>query len=77
MPNRRLLWGVALLGAALPPIAARANRPRATRDQVAPAERHIQPDRLRQTLEKLSEFGRNADGGVTRLGFSDADMAAR
>ena len=77
MPNRRLLWGVALLGAALPPIAARANRPRATRDQVTPAERHIQPDRLRGTLEKLSEFGRNADGGVTRLGFSDADMAAR
>ncbi|MCL6480786.1 MAG: hypothetical protein K6U02_03570, partial [Firmicutes bacterium] len=37
--------------------------------------------RLRQTLEKLSEFGRPAGGtfadGVTRLGFSEADLAAR
>lgn len=38
---------------------------------------HIQPQRLRETLEKLSTFGRNPDGGVTRLGFSAADMAAR
>jgi N-carbamoyl-L-amino-acid hydrolase len=33
--------------------------------------------RLRETLEKLSEFGRNPEGGVTRLGFSEADLAAR
>lgn len=39
--------------------------------------RHIDAQRLRQTLEKLSEFGRNPDGGVTRLAFSEADMAAR
>lgn len=38
---------------------------------------HVHGDRLRGTLEKLSTFGRNADGGVTRLGFSVADMAAR
>lgn len=38
---------------------------------------HVQGDRLRGTLEKLSTFGRNPDGGVTRLGFSAADMAAR
>jgi beta-ureidopropionase / N-carbamoyl-L-amino-acid hydrolase len=38
---------------------------------------HVQGDRLRQTLEKLSTFGGNPDGGVTRLGFSNADMAAR
>jgi N-carbamoyl-L-amino-acid hydrolase len=38
---------------------------------------HIQPKRLQETLEKLSTFGRNPDGGVTRLGFSTADMAAR
>lgn len=37
---------------------------------------HIRSDRLQQNLEKLSEFGRNPDGGVTRLGFSDADLAA-
>ena len=37
---------------------------------------HVHADRLQQNLEKLSEFGRNPDGGVTRLGFSDADLAA-
>src|SRR5882757_11568716 len=38
---------------------------------------HIDGQRLEESLKKLSEFGRNADGGVTRLGFSDADLAAR
>lgn len=46
----------------------------------APA-RHVRQDRLWQTLEKLSEFGRPAgagfEGGVTRLGFSEEDQAAR
>ena len=37
---------------------------------------HINSDRLQGTLEKLSEFGRNAEGGVTRIGFSETDMAA-
>jgi N-carbamoyl-L-amino-acid hydrolase len=43
--------------------------------------RHINPARLWSTLEKLSEFGRPAgagfDAGVTRVGFSEADLAAR
>jgi hypothetical protein len=38
---------------------------------------HINSQRLQGTLEKLSEFGRNPDGGVTRLGFSETDLAAR
>jgi len=38
---------------------------------------HINPQRLQGTLEKLSEFGRNPEGGVTRLGFSETDLAAR
>src|SRR5713226_4670855 len=37
----------------------------------------VNSQRLQQTLDKLSEFGRNPEGGVTRLGFSEADMAAR
>ncbi len=41
------------------------------------AERHVNAGRLQQTLEKLGEFGRNPEGGVTRLGFSQADMDAR
>lgn len=57
-----------------------APSPAAQREQSAHASSetfHVQSERLRQTLEKLSTFGRNPDGGVTRLGFSDADMAAR
>jgi N-carbamoyl-L-amino-acid hydrolase len=44
--------------------------------ETSPA-RHVDARRLRETLEKLSEFGRNPEGGVTRLGFSEADLAAR
>jgi N-carbamoyl-L-amino-acid hydrolase len=46
----------------------------------APA-RHVNEARVRGTLEKLSEFGRPAgagfEGGVTRVGFSEEDLAAR
>ncbi len=38
---------------------------------------HIDGERLRDSLENLSEFGRNPEGGVTRLGFSETDLAAR
>ncbi len=38
---------------------------------------HIRAQRLQQTLERLGEFGRNPEGSVTRLGFSEADLAAR
>jgi N-carbamoyl-L-amino-acid hydrolase len=38
---------------------------------------HINSQRLQGTLEKLSEFGRNPEGGATRLGFSETDLAAR
>ena len=42
---------------------------------------HVKQERLRATLDKLSEFGRPPGGtfadGVTRLGFSDEDLAAR
>lgn len=43
--------------------------------------RHVNQQRLWSTIEKLSEFGRPAgtgfEGGVTRLGFSEVDLAAR
>jgi N-carbamoyl-L-amino-acid hydrolase len=38
---------------------------------------HIDSQRLQQLLEDLSRFGRDPEGGVTRLGFSEADRAAR
>jgi beta-ureidopropionase / N-carbamoyl-L-amino-acid hydrolase len=43
----------------------------------APPTRHIDSQRLQGTLEKLSEFGRNPEGGVTRLGFSQTELDAR
>src|ERR1700722_25938 len=39
--------------------------------------RHINAQRLQGTLEKMSEFGRNPEGGVTRLGFSQTEIDAR
>jgi beta-ureidopropionase / N-carbamoyl-L-amino-acid hydrolase len=41
------------------------------------AKAHVDSQRLQSTLEKLSEFGRNPEGGVTRIGYSETDMAAR
>jgi N-carbamoyl-L-amino-acid hydrolase len=38
---------------------------------------HVNSRRLQETLEKLSEFGRNPEGGVTRPAYSETDMAAR
>src|SRR5262245_41947841 len=48
-----------------------------TRAQSALPQRHVDSQRLQSTLTKLSEYGRNPDGGVTRLGYSETDMAAR
>ncbi|MCU1242276.1 MAG: amidase, hydantoinase/carbamoylase family [Candidatus Acidoferrum typicum] len=38
---------------------------------------HINLQRLQGTLEKLSEFGRNPEGGVTRLAYSETELPAR
>src|SRR5260221_7585236 len=37
----------------------------------------INGERLNATVTKLSEFGRNPKGGVTRLAYSEADLHAR
>lgn len=42
-----------------------------------PRKFHIDSQRVQGTLQKLSKFGRTLDGGVTRLGYSDTDLAAR
>ncbi len=62
--------------------AAAAERPAAhARKAQAETSLHVNGARLRETLEKLSEFGRPEGGtfgdGVTRLGFSEEDLAAR
>ena len=35
------------------------------------------PKRMEERIVKLSEFGRNPEGGVSRVAFSDADIAGR
>jgi beta-ureidopropionase / N-carbamoyl-L-amino-acid hydrolase len=44
---------------------------------LAASKLHINSQRLQGTLEKLSEFGRNPEGGVTRLAYSDTELPAR
>src|SRR6266850_6298342 len=65
------LLGVAILW--MVAFAAPTLRPQAT----GSSKFHVDSNRLQGTLEKLSEFGRNPEGGVTRTGFSETDMAAR
>jgi hypothetical protein len=39
---------------------------------------HINTERLQSNLERLSEIGRDpATGGITRLGYSENELAAR
>ena len=72
MPTRReFLWSTgALLGPALAPARA-----------VQPAVVSTDAGRLRRRLERLSQFGRPAGGtfadGVSRVAYSEADLAAR
>src|ERR1700674_3118902 len=67
-----VVWvGLAVLTVAMPWTAA--TQAAASSGQ----SRHINAERLQGTLEKLSEFGRNPEGGVTRLGFSQTEMDAR
>ena len=43
----------------------------------APADLRGNPDRMEQRIKALSAFGANADGGVDRIAFSEADLAGR
>src|SRR5713226_6896858 len=36
--------------------------------------RHVQQERLWENLQKLGEFGKNPEGGVSRVGFTDVDL---
>ena len=35
------------------------------------------PDRMEQRIKALGEYGTNPEGGVSRVAFSDADLAGR
>jgi len=45
--------------------------------QSSPVSHNINPDRLRSNLETLSQFGRNPQGGVTRVAWTQADVEGR
>ena len=46
---------------------------------LATAQDNLQadPERMEQRIKALSAFGANADGGVDRIAFSEADLAGR
>ena len=73
--QRRLSAGLRVFAAIVCALLLDAGDARAEATS-APA-RHINAQRLQVTLEKLSEFGRNPEGGVTRLGFSQTELDAR
>src|SRR5215510_6210143 len=77
-PNLRAMRSflvLAILSAIL--CAASLAVPCASAQGTDSAKFHVNSQRLQGTLEKLSEFGRNPEGGVTRIGFSETDLAAR
>src|SRR5439155_11174253 len=43
----------------------------------APSPVHVNGGRLKDLLLGLAQFGQNPEGGVTRVGFSREDQAAR
>jgi beta-ureidopropionase / N-carbamoyl-L-amino-acid hydrolase len=68
--NRRLLWGSASTAVHVP-------LPAFAPLQIKPPNYTINSDRLRESLEALSQFGRNPEGGVSRVAWSSPDIEAR
>jgi hypothetical protein len=66
----RLCAFIAIAALSLAPDSASAQ-------SAQPQKFHINAQRLQATLEKLSEFGRNPEGGVTRLACSDTELPVR
>ncbi|HEU0068930.1 MAG TPA: hypothetical protein VFQ26_06665, partial [Nitrospiraceae bacterium] len=42
-----------------------------------PSSPAVNADRIQQHIAELSKFGTNPEGGVSRVAFSDADIAGR
>jgi beta-ureidopropionase / N-carbamoyl-L-amino-acid hydrolase len=47
------------------------------KQDAAAASSHVKQDRLWNSLQKLGELGKNPEGGVSRVGFTEADLACR
>lgn len=66
-----------LAGAALAGVALPLDAPPGLRPHPLPGVPRVDGDRLNAWITDLSRFGANADGGVDRVAFSDADLEAR
>ena len=49
----------------------------AVTDALGETEVRADPDRMEERIRALSEYGANPEGGVSRVAFSDADIAGR
>lgn len=72
--NRTLIVGAILL---LAVVGLSRGQARGEKQGAESAVRHVEQDRLWGTLQKLGEFGKNPEGGVSRVGFTEADLAGR
>lgn len=68
-------WQRSVLGACIPLLAATTGQ--GQERAAGAAERHVRQERLWETLQKLGEFGKNPGGGVSRVAFTEADLAGR
>ena len=48
-----------------------------TDQSASPSELRVDQDRIERRIQELSQFGANSEGGVSRVAFSDADVAGR
>ncbi|MEE4162735.1 MAG: hypothetical protein V2I25_09520, partial [Woeseiaceae bacterium] len=65
-PSPLLLAALLLFAFASPPPSAEAD-----------AAIEASPERMQSRIDALARFGANPEGGVSRVAFSDADIAAR
>jgi beta-ureidopropionase / N-carbamoyl-L-amino-acid hydrolase len=68
----RFIKGIVLAAGAMLLACASGSWPQSSKP-----ERHVQQQRLWDTLQRLAEFGKNPEGGVSRVGFTEADVAGR
>ena len=48
-----------------------------TDQSASPSELRVDQDRIERRIQELSQFGANPEGGVSRVAFSEADVAGR
>src|SRR5580693_5382145 len=77
MLRRRGRFIVAGLGLCLLGVRIGRGQDSKEKQDAAITNRHVKQDRLWNTLQKLGEFGKNPEGGVSRVGFTEADLAGR